>query len=744
VTDLQNPLECIDQEHKKLFPEAKRLYDQEKRLDTIMYKNGDGTETAYLFDEPVKYFKDNGEAYDKSNKLYDVSDFRDDMLEYAYVSNDNDIKTYYPFMLSEENGVVVEANKTLIEISPLIDEESKVCKIESNIEYKDVFNGKASLKYMPTFSGYKEELVLNEYFGNIFSFSIESSELSPIMEANGAISLINENGELFATINPLFVYDSSDQSNITLDNYYELVKNEDDKYIINIVVDDDFLTDTETVYPVIIDPTITINSTGSGASKTILDTPIYNGSGVAYLTAGANPTAVLGYVSGTYGSGRLLMRFPGLAEQPFWNGYYTINSATITLNECSGLYDTSAIGVYNYTGESWDENSTYSSSRWNGVGSFISSQSYSYPNNTVKSFDITSAVNNWISNNNAFNKGVIFKNNTNENNINLRKILYNTEGAIKPYLTVNYQTSQPIANGVYYIKNLNSGKYLQVKNAGTDNGSQIVQYSYHGDKYQRFKVNYETDGYYSLRPMHIENQTSTIDMQNNASANIDGTDCQLYTYESYYQEQKFLIRSAVGGGYQIGTKASEGSKVLEVTNSSLIDNEVVQIWTYSDVRTNDNWVFEKVNFGSAPSYSEIEIGEVRPPNCGGFALRLTGPVSDLQLCLPSWSSVEQCATQTKVIFDGLNLGRQIRIVNNYNTPTFDIADNEYRVAIRVRTLNSGYNNWDYHYMIQLDDGSWAHKQGGYESEELHYINPSSTEPWAAGYDSNVLYFAVTY
>ena len=185
-------------------------------------------------------------------------------------------------------------------------------------------------------------------------------------------------------------------------------------------------------------------------------------------------------------------------------------------------------------------------------------------------------------------------------------------------------------------------------------------------------------------------------------------------------------------------------KVLEVENSSNADNAIVQIRQYSDTRTNDNWIFEEVNFGSAPNYDDIAVGEIRPPNCGGFALRLTDLVSDLQLELPQWSSVEACAIKTKEIFDGLDLGREIRIIYDYDTPTFPIADNEYRVAIRVRTTSSGYPNWDYHYQIQLDDGSWAHKQGGLASEKLGFVNPSRTEAWAHGYNSNVLYFAVTY
>lgn len=121
-----------------------------------------------------------------------------------------------------------------------------------------------------------------------------------------------------------------------------------------------------------VDPTVTINATGSGSSKTILDTPIYNGSDVTNITAGANTSAVIGYV-GTlngvqYGSGRLLMRFPGLMNQSFMSDYnYTITAATLYMKEASGLSTSASIAAHMYTGPDWNESTTYSSSIWNGV-----------------------------------------------------------------------------------------------------------------------------------------------------------------------------------------------------------------------------------------------------------------------------------------------------------------------------------------------------------------------------------------
>lgn len=760
ATDSQDPIGFLKLEHMALYPEAERLYDKESALDTIVYSNGDGTETAYIFDEPIKYCNEAGELLDKTNRLYNVSEYRDDMPEYAYAVLDNDIKTYYPSELTQDNGIIVETPITSIELSPVGEIASLTSEKDGTVEYNGAFGNFTAIKYTPTFSGYKEDLIIYEYSSNIFSFVMETNGLLPVQDESGSILLLDEKNEAYAVINPLFVYDSNEEgSNIAIDNYYEVEEVGDFTYIVNVVVDDEFLTNPETVYPVIVDPTVTVNSTGSGTSKSILDTPIYNGSGVTGKTAGGNSSAVLGYVSGTYGSGRLLMRFPGLANQSFWNNNYTISSATLTLTEGTGLSASSLIGIYNYTGESWDESSVYSSSRWNGVGSLINSQSYSYPDNTIKSFNITSAINDWLNNSTSFNRGLILKNNTSETDASLKKGIHTTESTVKPYLTVTYHPISPhtIEDGIYYIKNKHSGKYLQIKDGGTSNYSQVVQYSYHGDKYQQFKVTYESDGYYSLRPMHISNQTKTLDLQSTSNSNTNGTDCQLYTYSPIHQEQKFIINSAVGGGYQIGTKLSDGNKVLEVTNSSNAENAIVQIWAYSDTRTNDNWIFEKA-FGCAWGFNAKGNGyqtSYRYINCYLYALGETeyDPLH-YTLSMGYGDNVETIAA--RVLIDVANRNRSIRIIDG---PYGHINDNEYRFCMRVGNqyiADFGQNIYDYHFWLQTETGEWCDKAGWYNAATLKGdVNPSN-ENWNLDYtvnqnphtytnfyDSDTIYFAIT-
>ncbi|MBD5114030.1 MAG: hypothetical protein HDT46_02320 [Ruminococcaceae bacterium] len=265
----------------------------------------------------------------------------------------------------------------------------------------------------------------------------------PVLE-NGVIYIRDENGGDFGIINPIYVYDSFDgdpslekECHFTYENRFELTPISDGKYKLVVIVDEDFLNNPATVYPVIVDLSITINSTGSGSSKSILDTPIYNGSGAAG-TAGVNSLAVIGYVGSSYGSGRLLMRFPGLMKQSFMNSDYTITSATLTVNECSGGSESATIRVYNYTGPAWDESTKYSSSVYNGVGDSIDYWWFSYPNEVTRSYNITSAVRSWQISPSQGAKGIIFKNTTSETDNSKTKNFYTSEGTTKPYLSVTY------------------------------------------------------------------------------------------------------------------------------------------------------------------------------------------------------------------------------------------------------------------------------------------------------------------
>ena len=55
-----------------------------------------------------------------------------------------------------------------------------------------------------------------------------------------------------------------------------------------------------------------------------------------------------------------------------------------------------------------------------------------------------------------------------------------------------YGATSGISSGtIYYLRNVRSGKYMDVQGGGTN----VVQYSFHGDANQQWKFVYAGDGY---------------------------------------------------------------------------------------------------------------------------------------------------------------------------------------------------------------------------------------------------------
>lgn len=458
-----------------------RLYDKETELDTVVFANKDGTETAYIFDEAVKYLNSEGIITDKSNKLYSTRE-----TDCAYINCDNDIQTSFPARLNADTGVRLNYDEYSIVMYPdnsLISSASK--KIEDEDEYvyyENSFGQGTSLRYKTTFSGFKEDIILYGNVGNQFHFIVECGTLIPALENNTVVFTNSDTQEVVAMFDPVFVYDSyTDKTDGSLHGTWEntvtLSQVGDGKYRITIAADSEFLNSPNTVYPVYIDPSVTVTASGSGTGKTIIDTPIYNGSGAKNITSGANLTAVVGY-AGTlngvqYGAGRLLMKFPGLMSKSFMQSQnYYIDSATLYLKDISGNSASARICAHVYSGPAWSESSTYSDAIWNGtyikdnVLWTLSSFVYSYPDSTTGKFDISYAVRLWQSNPSYADKGIILRNWTGESAGSAYTSLCTSEGSIKPYLSVTYG-SRTIANNAMLSYGASS-KTITIKLVGYD------------------------------------------------------------------------------------------------------------------------------------------------------------------------------------------------------------------------------------------------------------------------------------
>lgn len=429
---------------------TERLCDKEDDLNTLVYLNNDGSETAYIFNEAVKYVDSNNNVKDKSNVISDNISNNKFKEKYAYVNDKNDINSYFPKTLEKGTGVVLDSKTVSVEMYPNINTTSNVKKqSESLVVYDDVFGKNIQLQYEPIFEGYKENIVLNDDKVNKFSFVVEAD--GTYLEKNcEAINIVNsETKKTVAVINPIYVYDSlqgdtpEGETHYTFANSMDFSKISEGKYEVVVTVSQEFLSRSTTIYPVYVDPTIVTVDADEGYRKGIEDLPMYNGSTVAGISAGANPAGIIGYVDSTYGVGRMLMRFPSLNAKVFMKSNYTMTDARLNLTDVSGQSSSATITAYYYGGSDWKEDDLYNSAQWSGMSSQISSATFSYPNNTKKEINLTSAFKKWkndlSSNNNSFRKGIILKNTTSETSATYYKGICTSESTSnKPYVTVKY------------------------------------------------------------------------------------------------------------------------------------------------------------------------------------------------------------------------------------------------------------------------------------------------------------------
>ena len=164
-------------------------------------------------------------------------------------------------------------------------------------------------------------------------------------------------------------------------------------YRLTLTVDEAFLTDPNTVYPVSIDPELSIsdNTHGSGA---IEDVGIYRGT----PNATANWKYMhVGYYDDTYEVGRILVRLTGFINDECYDGLTAsqIESAYFYMTEATGK----AAATINLHAAAGSTTWTESGATWNncGVTQGTLIDSVSHGRSVEAKYDITNLIRAWVS-----------------------------------------------------------------------------------------------------------------------------------------------------------------------------------------------------------------------------------------------------------------------------------------------------------------------------------------------------------
>lgn len=235
-------------------------------VNSLTVINEDGTKTLTVFSQPIKYIE---EETGKVQFIDDSLIASNDANAYKCITNSN--KLYFPKEISK--GISLQKGNNKIKITPVVletkgNEKVKYKKTKINkkdyLQYDNVFGENTAIQLTPMNAGVKENIVLDKYNGeNRFSYIIDAGKLFPRRNEGTTIAFVDPKTDLeVLKINEIFVYDATykgnntTKQNTTCDNYYEIEKLNNGKYLLTMVVDDSFLKSSSTTYPVVVDPTM--------------------------------------------------------------------------------------------------------------------------------------------------------------------------------------------------------------------------------------------------------------------------------------------------------------------------------------------------------------------------------------------------------------------------------------------------------------------------------------------------------
>lgn len=474
----QNLPDVIDSETAIADGYVARLNSEEQSLSEVVLEKDDGMRALYLFSENVKYIDENGDVADKSNNA--VRKGR------AFVNEGNDVEIILPATLTA--GIAVIGDELNITMKPLADKIGRslspaVKTADDTVVYSDVFDSSTDIEYTYTYSGVKENIILESYNGkNSFDYEVTTGGLT-LYEDKGTLLLADENGEVKATLGEVIVF-SADNKNNTFGKYKveELEKNS--RYKVTVSVDRECLTDPKTKYPVKINPDLkTIN-----ASAKIQDLQVFKGTdgkGTSETSAGYSGVSRVGWTD--WGACRTLIKLNNFSFNTYKiTDAWQIDSAYVELRDlmCQGGSGV-PISCGQFNGNFWTEKDTRT---WNGLeaenSSLSSPVNVTYGNGNSKrnlsdkdqwyNWNLTGTVKKWLTNASLKEKGLQLRTYTSfleENSIysDYMKTFSSMQGDAdyKPYFVIKYKsngcrsadtlprTNEPTKNCLMYATNTN-------------------------------------------------------------------------------------------------------------------------------------------------------------------------------------------------------------------------------------------------------------------------------------------------
>lgn len=413
---------------------------------TINLENRDGSNTVYLFSEPISFTDENGNLKTKDISVVKETDKALKAKGYTYTNGQNDYRIHFAQQAAQ--GVLVQFDGGSYTVAPVgstdsIGEKRTSVSLNEEFEtfsYANAYGDSTALQFYPQLNGVKDEITLDKFTGQTnFAFRLTTENCTAVLQKDGTVELQNSDGKCVQTFAAPFAYDSAyvvgDKNDHYTDCSYQLKQTGDHSYTLTVSVSKDWLESENTAYPVTIDP-VTANI------GNYRDTGVYSATACRDICYGKEATCCFGK-SQEYGRGQVYNMFT--MPDSIKKGA-KINSAYNWQRETTGRTSNFYVTPYLVKG-AWEEGKL----TWNLRPGYhanvamtrrnINSKSTDDPNNVYwYKFNIAKAVQMWA--NGAYkNYGIVFISEEESKDVyNWRAFASKQYGtsAMRPYTVINY------------------------------------------------------------------------------------------------------------------------------------------------------------------------------------------------------------------------------------------------------------------------------------------------------------------
>lgn len=556
----------------------------------------DGTYTAVTYPSPVHRKDESGTWQDIDNSLsmkavkgverYVTDDLRVSFAKtyaagealFALTENGYTIQMV-PHLTASDPGVSVMAlapteNKVATvmnaEKRPVTErfdtiEEAAEIDNKSVIVYENV-KANTDLEYVLDGNDVKENIIVKRAGGSyVYRFTLSLAGLTATLLPTGNVSLTDsETGAEKYIIPAPYMYDADGV--LSYDVHYTLTSAGSGNYTLTVTASDEWINAEDRAFPVTIDPTVT-------NPHQIYDTYVYSKA----PSTNYNSNTLLPINDDTFVYSMWLI--------PYLPTGAIITNASMYLMPLNIESDTIGVSIYKMQ-ESWSSPSI----TWNSAQTDMSNFGMAYtPYDTValstdavyKKVNITSLAQEWYANRSS-NFGIALWKTVGTNN---DVLIYSSEAdsGKNMYYTVTYRLFE---DGVYFIQNVATGRYMDVEGPSRNEGAIIQQWNFHGADQSRWRLTHDTNGNIKIQSVYSSRYITT----NSASSSVTQTS----TLNDY---STWAFQQTDSGNYKIVctgiTSSANTLSVPSATSGNGADLVMTSYTDNSDYR--DEWKLYRIN-----------------------------------------------------------------------------------------------------------------------------------------------------